>query len=117
MTDQNLFLPVCGTFLFLLVLITAIFGMRARLKFAKRLLNVPKDKTKFDNWLKINKAKHRLLLLISLTSSLGIIVLGVLVLNGTLFLSKLLLTIFMILFLSGITAGTRMLIDYERLVK
>lgn len=117
MTDQNLFLPICGTFLFLLVLITAIFGMRARLKFAKRLFNVYKDRTKLDNWLKISKPRHRLLLLISLASSLGIIGLGVLVLSGTLFMSKFLLTIFVILFLSGIIAGTLMLIDYQRLVK
>jgi hypothetical protein len=102
MTDQNLFLPICGTFLFLLVLITAVFGMRARLKFANRLRNVYKDKAKIDNWLKTHKTKHRLLLLISLASSLGVLILGALILSGAFLMTKFLLTVLVILFLSGI---------------
>jgi uncharacterized membrane protein YbaN (DUF454 family) len=117
MSDQNLFLPICGTFLFLLVLITAIFGMRARLKFAKRLLNVYNDKKTLDNWLKTHKTKHRLLLLISLSSSLGTLILGAFILSGALLMTKLSLTILVVLLLSGIISGTLMLIDYQRLAK
>lgn len=117
MNDQNLFLPICGTFLFLLVLITAIFGMRARLRFAKRLLNAYNDQEKLDKWRKTHKTKHRLLLLIALTSSLGTLILGVLILSGTVLITKLILTTLLILFLLGIVSGTLMLIDYQRLVK
>jgi len=117
MSEQNLFLPICGTFLLLLVLTAAIFGMRARLKFAKRLHNAYKDQERIGVWLKTHKTKQRLLLLICLGSSLGILVLGILTLSGLLLISKTVLTIFAILLLMGIISGTLLLIDYERLVK
>lgn len=117
MSDQNLFLPICGPLLFLLVLLTAIFGMRARFRFAKRLRNAYNDKEKIDSWLKTHKNKQRLLLLTSLISTLGILVLGALTLSGILIVSKILLLVFAILFLLGIISGILILIDYEKLAK
>ena len=117
MADPNLFLPICGTLLFVLVLITAILGMRARFSFARRLRKAYNDKEKIDNWLKANKTKQRLLLLVSLTASLGILILGALTLSGILVMSKTLLIVFTILLLAGALSGTIMLIDYERLAK
>jgi hypothetical protein len=87
------------------------------MKFARRLLDANKDRTKFDNWLNTYKRKHRLLIIVSLLSVLGVMVLGVLLLSGALHMSRFVLTLFIILFLSGVLAGTIMLVDDERLVK
>ena len=117
MSDQNLFLPICGTLLFLLILTAAIFGMTARLRFTKRLLSAYRDREKIDAWLKTHGNKQRLLLLISLVSILGILFLGVLILNGIVFMSKILLILFIVLLLLGIISGALILIDLENLAK
>ncbi len=117
MSNQNLFLPICGTFLILLILLAAIFGMRSRLRFANQLRKVYKDKEKTENWLTTHKKKQRLLLLLALISVVGMLMLGFLIASGLLLPSKILLIAFVILISLSIISGTLMLIDLENLRK
>ena len=116
MSDQNLFLPVCGPLILLFILIVAITGMKSRLRFAKRLFNAYKDENKMENWRK-NSNRHRLFLLIALFSILGILSLGLLIFTGLLPMSNMLLIGFVVLVLLCLISGVVMLIELEKLVK
>jgi len=115
MSDQNLTLPICGTFIFLLTLVTVILGMQARLRFGKRLLGAYKDKEKINNWLKSYGNKHKLLVTIALVSILGILVIAVLVFSGIMVMSKLFLILLVVFILLAIISGALILIDVEKL--
>ena len=116
MSDQNLFLPVCGPLIFLFVFIVAIIGMRSRLRFAERLFSAYKDKNRIESWHK-NKNKHKLLLLTALVSILGILFLSLLILIGILSVSSILLITYVVLILSCLISGILILADLERLAK
>jgi hypothetical protein len=116
MSNQNFFLPVCGSLIFLFVLIVAIIGMRSRLRFAKRLFSAYKNKSAIKNWGKY-KNKHQLLLLVALVSILGILFLSLLILTDILNLSNILLLGYVVLILSCMTSGILLLIDLEKLIK
>lgn len=117
MADQNLFLPICGPLLFALILVVAIFGMRARLEFARRLRMAYKDKSKINPWIQAHRTKHRVLSLLCLLSILGIFFLGGLILSGVLQVSTLILIVFGSFILLGIVCGTLLLLDLEKLAK
>ena len=116
MSDQNLFLPVCGPLIFLFILVVAIMGMRSRLRFAKRLFNAYKDENRMENWRK-NSNKHKLFLLMALFSILGILSLSLLIFTGILSMSNILLIVFVALILLCLISGIIMLIDLEKLAK
>lgn len=117
MSDQNLFLPICGSLIFLFIILAAIFGMGARLRFAKRLRNAYKDKENIIAWQKAHKSRQRLLLLVSLISVSGLIILGGLILIGILVVSMNSLVIFATLIIVGLISGILLLRDLEKLVK
>lgn len=116
MSDQNLFLPVCGPLIFLFILVVAIIGMRSRLRFAKRLFSAYKDENRMENWRK-NSNKHKLFLLMALFSILGILSLSLLIFTGILLMSNILLIVFVALTLLCLISGIIMLIDLEKLAK
>ena len=116
MSNQNLFLPVCGPLIFLFILVVAIIGMKSRLRFAKRLLSAYKDENRIENWRK-NKNKHKLLLLMALVSILGILFLSLLILTGILSMSNIVLMIYVVLILSCLISGILILADLEKLAK
>ncbi len=117
MINQNLFLPVCGSVLFVMILVVIIFGMRSRFRFASRLRSGYRDQQKFENWLRIYRGKQRLLLLIALISNIGIITLGGLIFSGILFPSKISLIVFIFLLLTGTISGIIIFIDLTKLAK
>ncbi len=117
MSTPNLFPIVCGPFLLLVILIAAIFGMRSRLKFGRRLRNVSQNREKLDNWLVTHQRKQRVLLIVSAMSILSTLALCLLMLSGILFPSKPILIVIGTLILVSIIAGTLVLIDLERLAK
>jgi CBS domain containing-hemolysin-like protein len=117
MSDQNLFLPICGPVILLSMAFIAIWGMRARLRFSSRLRNAYRDSEKIENWLKTHRRNQTLRLWIALISILGILVLGLSVLSGVLFPSKLLIFVVGILIVLLIISGTLILIDLNKLAK
>jgi hypothetical protein len=117
MADQNLFFPICVPLLLVLILVVAVLGMRARLRFASRLRHVHRDKVIFNNWLKVHQTRQRFLLAISLISVIGVFALGTLILSGILFLSKIILIVLLFLIILGFIAGTLILIDLKKLAK
>ncbi len=118
MTNQNLFLPVCGSLIVLFVIVVAMIGMRSRLRFGNRLLNAYKDKKRVEDWRETQgKNKQKLLLLSALVSIIGILALFLLVLANILQMSNLLLLIFVALIFLCIISGILILIDLEKLAK
>lgn len=117
MIDQYLFPLICGTLLFSLILTVAILGTRARLRLAKRLLNSYKDKNKVNTWVKAHGKRRRLLGLISLISTLGLVVFIVLVLRGVVVVTQPLLVAVAILILFIMVSGALTLFDIEHFVK
>lgn len=118
MSDQNLFLPLCGIPLLIFISIVAILGMRARFKFANRLRDAYQDKEKMDNWLKThNQNKQRVFLLIALVSILGTLALGLLIASGILSMSIIVLIVFIALIVLCIISGIILLMDLDKLSK
>ena len=117
MSDQNLFLPICGPILLLLISLAAILGMRARFRFSNRLRSAYREKEKIENWTRSYRRNQTLLLRIALISILGALVLGLLLLSGKLFPSTLIVIIFGVLLLLAIMSGTLILIELKRLTR
>ena len=116
MSEQILTILVCGPLLVTLFIFAAVYGMRSRIKYAKRLFNVYKAK-QHQTWLNHDSKRLRTLLLFEILSLALIILISSLAILDLLELTALIISVYLFLVLLGITLSIMLISEVEKRVK
>jgi drug/metabolite transporter (DMT)-like permease len=105
MTTYNLTVPVCLFIPLILIICIAILATRSRIKFANHIFAAYKTKH-IEHWLTLEKPrKRRLIMIVALVSSLGIMIVTLLVIIGAISVSATTLIAYLIFIILGIVSG------------
>jgi hypothetical protein len=116
MTSQNLFVPVCGTFLLIMILIAAILGMQSRIHYANQLFQAYKKNQAPEDRPAKHFKRQKVLLMIALFCVLGILFLPIMIFMGILTPSSIVLAILIILIVTCIVCGVLLEINSRKLL-